>query len=84
MATVTESIKQSLVGTTGEPPLSQEVRANFMRHAKPDENGELYMGSEEFINAVAPAEEDYVSYTSIFACSMSPSWTVWIYILVHY
>jgi solute carrier family 25 (mitochondrial aspartate/glutamate transporter), member 12/13 len=84
MATVTESIKQSLVGTIGEPPLSQEVRANFLRYAKPDENGELYMGSEEFINAVAPAEEDYVSYTSIFARSISPSWAVWMYILVHY
>lgn len=72
MATVTESIKESLVGKIEEPQLSQEVRANFMKHAKLDENGEYYMGSEEFIDAIAPAEEDYVSCTSVLARSASP------------
>jgi hypothetical protein len=75
MATVTESIKESLVGVTEEPQLSQEVRASFMKHAKPDEKGELYMGSEEFTAAIAPAEEDYVSYASVCTCLILPSWT---------
>ena len=73
MATVTESIKESLVGTTEEPQLSQEVKANFMKYAKADENGELYMGSEEFIDAIAPAEEDYVSRASLLAGYTSPA-----------
>jgi hypothetical protein len=68
MATMTESMKESLVGVTEEPQLSQEVRASFMKHAKPDEKGELYMGSEEFTAAIAPAEEDYVSYASVCTC----------------
>ena len=63
MARVKDSIKESLVGATEEPRVSQEVKANFVKHAKADENGELYMGPEEFIDAIAPAEEDYVSYT---------------------
>lgn len=60
MAGLKESIKESLTGTTEEPPLSQEVRANFLKHARPDEQGELYMGAEEFVDAIAPLEEDYV------------------------
>ncbi len=75
MATVKDSIKESLIGTSEEPQLSREVRANFIKHAKPDEKGELYMGSEEFIDAIAPAEEDYVSCASLAIWSMSPSWT---------
>jgi hypothetical protein len=77
MATVKESIKESLVGTTEGPQLSKEVRADFMKHAKPDENGELYMGQEEFIDAIAPVEEDYVSCAAIpaspapFTCTKS-------------
>jgi hypothetical protein len=75
MATVKESIKESLVGTTEEPQLSKEVRADFMKHAKPDENGELYMGQEEFIDAIAPAEEDYVSCPPIPASPGPFTWT---------
>lgn len=75
MATVTESIKESLIGTTEVPHLSREGRANFMKHAKSDENGELYMGSEEFIDAIAPAEEDYVSSASIAAYPVVPNLT---------
>ena len=70
MATVTGSIKESLVGTNEELQLSQEVRANFMKHAKQDTNGESYMGPEEFIDAIAPPEEDYVSRASL------PTWLI--------
>lgn len=73
MAAVTESIKESLVGTTEEPRLSKEVSANFLKHAKPDEKGELYMGEAEFIDAIAPAEEDYVSCASLPTCLIPPS-----------
>jgi solute carrier family 25 (mitochondrial aspartate/glutamate transporter), member 12/13 len=62
MAAMAGSVKESLVGTTQEPQLSQEVKANFMKHATLDEEGELYMGQEEFIDAIAPANEDYVGY----------------------
>jgi hypothetical protein len=74
MATVKESIKESLIGTTEEPQLSQEVKADFVRHAKKDEDGELYLGEEEFIDAIAPAEND-VSLPSIFTHPISPSGT---------
>lgn len=60
MATVTDSIKESLLGKTQPPELSKESHANFLKFAK-EENGEHYMGEEEFINAIAPPEEDYVS-----------------------
>ena len=62
MATVTDQISEVLLGTTEEPQLSQETRANFMQHAVQDEaTGEYYLSQEEFINAIAPEREDYVS-----------------------
>ena len=73
MATVKEAVKESLLGSTEAPHLSQQSRLNFVRHAQKDENGELFMDRENFINAVAPKHEDYVSVipdcksTEIFA-----------------
>ena len=61
MATIGESVKESLLGTTMPTHLSDDSRANFVKFAKVDENGDLYMQEEEFINAIAPPEEDYVS-----------------------
>lgn len=64
---VKEAVKESLVGsdTTGEGPalhMSAQSKARFNKHAVRDaETGELYMGPDEFINAIAPVEEDYVS-----------------------
>lgn len=61
MATAKDQIKESLVGTVLEPSLSTDAQATFERHAKKDEsNGELYMTEEEFVNAIAPSNEDYV------------------------
>lgn len=61
MATVTDQIKESLVGTLVEPSLSTDAQATFERHAKKDEsNGELYMTEKEFVDAIAPSNEDYV------------------------
>ncbi|MCJ1468491.1 mitochondrial aspartate-glutamate transporter agc1 [Pseudocyphellaria aurata] len=60
MATVTETIKETLVGTTREPELTQEIRATFDRHARQDKaTGEFYMDKNEFIEAIAPTNEDY-------------------------
>ncbi|KAI4229919.1 MAG: hypothetical protein L6R36_000428 [Xanthoria steineri] len=60
MATVKEQIKESLVGTIIEPSLSTDAQATFLRKAKKDEEtGELYMTEEEFVDAIAPENEDY-------------------------
>lgn len=64
MATVKEALKETLVGTTREPELTQEIRATFDRHARKDEaNGESYMERTEFVDAIAPRNEDYVSFS---------------------
>lgn len=58
------NIKEQLVGRPSETPLSAHVRAHFMQHARVDsESGELYMTREDFIDAIAPKNEDYVSYS---------------------
>lgn len=58
-----EAVKESLLGTE-EPEgvkLSAQIRATFLQHARKDsETGELFMGKEEFVNAIAPKNEDYV------------------------
>lgn len=62
MSTVTEAVKESLVGTSREPQLSAQIKANFERHSRKDERtGELYMTAEDFVDAIAPEGEDYVS-----------------------
>ena len=63
MASVTEAVKESFLGLTEGPHMTYQARANFLRHAQKDENGELYMDEENFIDAVAPKQEDYVSVT---------------------
>ncbi|KAL2218611.1 mitochondrial carrier domain-containing protein [Thermoascus aurantiacus ATCC 26904] len=60
MASAKETVKASLVGTAEEPQLSQQVKAHFLQHARKDEStGELYMTEEDFIDAIAPKDEDY-------------------------
>lgn len=62
MANVKETVKASLVGVSQEPQPSQQIKSNFMQHAhKDEESGEFYMAEEQFINAIAPKHEDYVS-----------------------
>ncbi|KAE8447263.1 hypothetical protein EG329_010957 [Mollisiaceae sp. DMI_Dod_QoI] len=59
---VKEVVKESLLGSEqveGEQ-LSAQSKATFEKNARRDEaTGELYMGEEEFVNAVAPEDEDY-------------------------
>ena len=59
-----EVVKQTLLGSdqVGDVQLSTQSRATFDKNARKDEvSGELYMGEEDFINAIAPQTEDYVS-----------------------
>jgi solute carrier family 25 (mitochondrial aspartate/glutamate transporter), member 12/13 len=62
MATVTESVGKALLGSNEDPNLSQQTRAAFAKYAVKDpETGERFLGENEFIDAIAPASEDYVS-----------------------
>ncbi|KAL5329422.1 hypothetical protein ACEPPN_002934 [Leptodophora sp. 'Broadleaf-Isolate-01'] len=55
-----EVMKEALVATEADVQLSAQSKATFDKNARRDENtGELFMGEEEFINAVAPPTEDY-------------------------
>lgn len=60
--TVKEAVKDSLVGTQEPVKVSSQTKARFTSHAVKDpETGELFLGSDQFIDAVAPADEDFVS-----------------------
>ena len=62
MATITEVLKEKALGTEVEPQLSAQTRNNFLQYAKKDEaSGEYYMTESEFVDAIAPEGEDYVS-----------------------
>ena len=66
MATMAESVKESLLGTSQPEDLSPSSRTTFLKHARRDEDtDELYMGEEEFVNAIAPPEQNYVSLISL-------------------
>ncbi|KAK5084323.1 mitochondrial aspartate-glutamate transporter agc1 [Lithohypha guttulata] len=56
---IKESLKETLIGTEAPEGVSQESRARFLQHASLEENGELLMSQEDFVNAIAPPEEDY-------------------------
>ncbi|AEO62499.1 uncharacterized protein THITE_2106721 [Thermothielavioides terrestris NRRL 8126] len=60
VATVKEAVKETLVGSHEPAQLSAQAKARFNRHAiKDPETGELYLGPEQFIDAIAPPHEDY-------------------------
>ena len=62
---VKDAVKESLLGSDlqSDVQLSAQSKATFDKNARKDEeSGELFMGEEEFINAIAPVGEDYVSY----------------------
>ena len=59
-----EVLKETLLGAEipADVQLSAQSKATFEKNARTDEDsGELFMGEEEFINAIAPEGEDYVS-----------------------
>ncbi|KAI1352532.1 mitochondrial carrier domain-containing protein [Xylaria sp. FL0043] len=58
--TVKEAVKSSLLGSEEPVDLSASYRSTFLSNAKKDEQtGEPIMGPDEFIDAIAPADEDY-------------------------
>ena len=68
MATAKQAVKESLLGTAREPELSQQTKAAFDRNARQDDaTGELFMTEEDFVNAIAPASENYVSFSAKLA-----------------
>ena len=68
MATAKQAVKESLLGTTREPELSQQTKAAFDRNARQDDaTGEFFMTEEDFVNAIAPASENYVGFSAKFA-----------------
>ena len=68
MATAKIAVKESLLGTTREPELSQQTKAAFDRNARQDDaTGEFFMTEEDFVNAIAPASENYVSFSAKLA-----------------
>jgi len=59
-ATVKEAVKETLVGSKEPEQFSAQTKARFTRHAAKDpETGELFLGPEQFIEAIAPPHEDY-------------------------
>ena len=69
MSTVKASLKESLLGVEKEPDLSLQSKANFNKNARQDEvTGESYMTEEDFVNAIAPKSENYVSSSSPYSC----------------
>ncbi|PHH88659.1 hypothetical protein CDD83_7261 [Cordyceps sp. RAO-2017] len=57
---VKEAVKETLMGSDEPTQLSAQSRARFISNAVKDpDTGELYMGPDEFINAIAPRNEDY-------------------------
>ena len=71
---VKEAVKDSLVGSDEvSAQMSAQTKARFLSNAVKDpQTGELSMGPEEFINAIAPKSEDYVSLC-FYHYSYSPS-----------
>lgn len=62
MALVKDKVKEALIGTEDEPQLSSQTRNEFLQYAKQDEEtGTYYMSEQQFIDAIAPEGEDYVS-----------------------
>ena len=57
---IKESLKETLLGSETPDGLSAESKARFLQYASLEEEGELYMSQDDFINAIAPPEEDYV------------------------
>ncbi|ODA81730.1 hypothetical protein RJ55_00233 [Drechmeria coniospora] len=57
---IKEVVKESLMGSEETVQLSAQSKARFAAHAVKDAaSGELYMGPDEFIDAIAPKGEDY-------------------------
>ena len=62
LAVAKEALKESLIGHEESVNLSAQTKARFLTHAVADaETGDLYLGPDEFLKAVVPGDEDFVS-----------------------
>ncbi len=69
---VKEAVKESLVGSEESVKLSSQAKARFTSRAVKDtDSGELFMGLDEFVNAIAPPDEDYVRRERTRQCGVS-------------
>ncbi|RPA89394.1 mitochondrial carrier [Choiromyces venosus 120613-1] len=61
MATVPQTIKESLLGSEHHPSLTAEIKKNFEKFASVTEptSGEKLMTWENFIDAIAPPDQDF-------------------------
>ncbi|KAF4973602.1 hypothetical protein FZEAL_9280 [Fusarium zealandicum] len=60
LAVATEAVKEAVIGTTEPEHLSAQSKARFAQHAVKDaESDDLYLGPDQFIDAVAPKGEDF-------------------------
>lgn len=69
LTTAKEVVKESLLGSTvaEDLQLSAQSKATFEKNSRKDESGaEDYMTEEDFVNAIAPEGEDYVSQCFTF------------------
>lgn len=65
MATVTERVKEALIGADEDTDFSEQTKRDFLARAVQDSaTEEYYMTQQEFVDAIAPAGEDYVSLIS--------------------
>jgi solute carrier family 25 aspartate/glutamate transporter 12/13 len=74
---VKEVVKETLLGSEvpEDAQISARSKSTFIENSKKDsESGELYMGEEEFINAVAPEGEDYVSCYALATSCRTKCW----------
>lgn len=72
LAVAKEAVKEAVIGTHEPEQLAAHTKARFTKHAiKDPETGELFLGPDEFINAVAPEGEDYVSHALLLQASCS-------------
>lgn len=61
-AVAKEALKETLIGSEDPVQLSASTKARFLTHAIADtETGDLYLGPDEFLKAVVPGDEDFVS-----------------------
>jgi solute carrier family 25 (mitochondrial aspartate/glutamate transporter), member 12/13 len=72
MTTITEQVKETLLGAEQVPTLSKQAQDHFIKHAKRDpQTGDRYLDEAAFIEAIAPPSEDYVGVLSRSAPTMS-------------
>lgn len=58
---IKDSVKETLLGTEEPANVSSESKDRFLKFASIEENGEKFMSLEDFVDAIAPPDEDYVS-----------------------